>query len=218
MIKGVIYDIDDLMVNSNPLHAEATEVVFKKIGHSLDELPEQMLKSFIGMRIVDILQEIIGYFKLDISFDDLYKERTDIFLKLAQEKLEIMPGLYRSLDLFRNNKYSIAVTSSGTKEYINLVLEKFNIKDYFKIIISGDDVKKGKPDPESYLLASKQLGLLPQECLVLEDATTGIAAAKGAGCKCMAIKNLNTPPQDHSKADRVINSLEEINLEILKSL
>lgn len=216
MIKGIIYDMDDLMVNSDPLHARTWEILFKKHGYSFNELPENMKADFIGMRVIDILKEIVEHFNLDSDIGKLYQERTDIFLDLVKNELEAMPGLHGSLDLLREHKYPIALASSGVKKYIDLVLDKFNIAKYFDAIISGDDVGKGKPDPETYKVAARKLSLLPSECLVLEDASKGIEAAKKAGCICFAIKNPNTPPQDHSQADKIFNSLNDITIEIIE--
>lgn len=218
MIKGIIYDMDDLMVNSNPLQAKTTEVVLKRFGRSRDELPADMVNSFIGKRLQDNLPQIIDYLKLDISVEDFSKEREDIFRKLIDNELEVMPGLYQSLELFKAHKYPIAIASSAVKTNIDLVLKKFNIENYFSVIISGDDVNKGKPDPEPYLIAAQKLNLEPKNCLVLEDATSGIDSAKAAGCKCIAVINNNTPPQDRSRADKIINSLEELNLDMIKAL
>ena len=114
--------------------------------------------------------------------------------------MQSLPGLEKSLKLFKENGYpNCQLPHLEQKKYIDLVLEKFDIKNYFSLIVSGDDVKKGKPNPETYLVASQKLGFTPEECLVLEDATAGINAAKDAGCKCIAIKNLNTPVQDPFK-------------------
>ena len=129
-----------------------------------------------------------------------------------------MPDLLQSLKLFKKNKFKIALASSGTKKYINVVLAKFKIADYFDVIVSGDDIKRGKPDPEIFSVAVKKLGLKPEETLVLEDATNGIEAAKSAGCKCIAVINKMTPPQNYSKADLVINSLEEIDMGLVKKV
>ncbi len=122
-----------------------------------------------------------------------------------------MPGLIYSLEFFKSKGMKIALASSGTEEYIQIVLDKFSIRNYFNVIVSGNDVKKGKPDPETYAIAVKKLNLKPVECVVLEDATVGIIAAKAAGCMCIAVKNNYTLEQDLSKADTQINSLQMIN-------
>lgn len=205
------------MVNSDPLHKESWEVLMKRYGYNFYDIPEKIRNGFIGIRIIDVLEKVIEYFKIKTSPEELSKHREKIFLKAVKEKLEPMPGLFKSLNLFKN-KFKIAIASSGTKVYLDRVIEKFNIKDNFNVVISGDDVKFGKPNPEIYLLTSRRLGLKPEECLVLEDSTHGIEAAKSAGCRCIAIRNSNTLPQDISRADIALNSLNEINFDVLKKL
>lgn len=218
MIKAVIYDLDDLMVNSNPLHGEAWGILLEKYGRKRSDLPENLRSKWIGMRVIDITKEIIKKLKLKVDLESFYKERTKIFLELVKKKLKSMPGLLYSLKLFKENDFKIAIASSGAKKYIQIVLSRFRISDYFDVVVSGDDVKIGKPNPETYIVACKKLNLRPENCLVLEDATKGIESAKSAGCKCIAIRNPNTPPQNHSKANLVFNSLEELTLDTVKSL
>ena len=218
MIKAAIYDLDDLMVNSYKLHIEASERVFQKYGVDQKKVPEHIRAGFVGMRVSDILKYLVDYFELDVNLEDLREKRSAIFLDLVNKNLKVMPGLLQSLKLFKKNKFKIALASSGTKKYINLVLKKFKIADYFDVIVSGDDVKHGKPDPEIFSVAVKKLSLKPEETLVLEDATNGIEAAKSAGCKCIAVINKITPPQNYSKADLVVNSLEEIDSDLINSL
>jgi HAD superfamily hydrolase (TIGR01509 family) len=206
------------MVNSDPLHARAWEELLKEHGHEFAALPEDFRAGFVGMRIIDILGKLIDYLQLKANKDDLYKKRTELFLEIVRNELEPMPGLLGSLKRFKAANYRLAVASSGANAYIDLVLNKFGIRDYFEVIVTGDDVKIGKPHPEAYLAAIKKLKLAPAECLVLEDATKGIQSAKAAGCKCIAIKNPNIPAQDFGKADLVVQDLNHITLKIVRSL
>ncbi|OGD95032.1 hypothetical protein A3B52_03240, partial [Candidatus Curtissbacteria bacterium RIFCSPLOWO2_01_FULL_41_28] len=189
MIKAVIYDMDDLMVNSYALHIEASDRVFQRHGVDQKKVPEHIRAGLVGMRVSDILKYLVDYLKLDVNLENLQEKRSAIFLDLVNKNLKTMPGLLQSLKLFKKNKFKIALASSGTKKYINVVLAKFKIADYFDVIVSGDDIKRGKPDPEIFSVAVKKLGLKPEETLVLEDATNGIEAAKSAGCKCIAVIN-----------------------------
>lgn len=216
MIKAVIYDMDGLMINSEPVHIIAWNKFLSEYNHSMNELPQELRSNFIGMRLVEVVKEVVSAFKLDVDPEMFQIKRDEIFLKLMREKTESMPGLFESLKLFKENNFKIALTSSGTTEYINLILKKLDIQNYFNVIVSGNDVKTGKPDPEPYLVTTKKLELNTKECLVLEDAKNGIESAKAAGCKCIAIKNPHNPPQDLSQADVILNSLEEISLDVLK--
>ena len=210
--------MDDLMVNSHPLHIEASERVFKKYKVSQKALPEKVRGGFVGMRVSEILKKLIKIYKLKIDYKKLYNEREKIFLDLVYKKLKMMPGLLKSLKLIKENGYQIAIASSGTKKYINTVLDKFKIAGYFNVIVSGDDVRLGKPNPETYIVAARKLGLKPEETLVLEDATKGIKAAKAAKCKCIAVPSPYTPRQNLQGANLKLNSLKELNLRLIKSL
>ncbi|MFA6410252.1 MAG: HAD family phosphatase [Candidatus Buchananbacteria bacterium] len=219
MIKAVIYDLDDVIVNSHPLHTKAWNILFSEYGKKISDLDLTMRSGFMGMRISDILKIIIKQFNLTADYQNLYKKRQAIFLDLVRSDLTLMPGLIESLDFFQKNKIKIALGSSGAKDYINLVLAKFNLHNYFTVIITGDDVKLAKPDPEIYSKTVEKLNLSPNDCVVLEDAQAGVKAAKAAGCKCLAVKNpYTTPPQNLDQANLIVNSLLEINLNILNSL
>ena len=92
------------------------------------------------------------------------------------------------------------------------------MKDYIKVFVSADDVKRGKPDPEIFLTAAEKLGIPPASCLVIEDARNGVKAAKAAGMRCIGLQNLNSGNQDLSEADLVIGNFNELNLDIIKGL
>jgi beta-phosphoglucomutase-like phosphatase (HAD superfamily) len=215
MIKAVIYDLDDTMVNSGPLHKRSWKKLLNEYGYKFSDIPEKIRSDFLGKKIIDNIQTVMNYFKLNESKNILFEKRIDIFLKLAEKDLQTMSGLLFSLKLFKKNNYKLAIATSGTKRYIDLVLRKFNIKKFFEVIVTEDDVKSGKPDPEPYLVTAKKLSLRPQECLVLEDAANGVKSAKTAGCACIAIRNKNSFVQDLSKADLVLDSLGELNLKII---
>lgn len=210
MIKAAVYDMDDLMIDSYPLHMKAWDIILKKYGHSASEITEEMISGFVGMRVIETVEIIVKEFNMDISPEDLSREREDIFLEIAEKELETMPGFIESLEFFKKKGFKIAMASSATKKYIDVVLDKFKIREDFDVIVSGDDVSKGKPDPEVYRKASENLGLKPEESVVMEDAEKGVESAKNAGCKCIGVINTKTPTQDLSKADVVLKSLNEI--------
>ena len=178
MIKAVIYDMDDLMVNSYSLHAEVDQQFVKKFNHDLSELTEELKVKFVGMRVIDICNELVRIFNLDIDPKDFFNKRNELFLEIARTKLKAMPGLVESLRLFKANNFSLALASSAVKPYINLVLDKFNIRNYFNAIVSGDDVDNGKPHPETYLTAAQKLGLKYIETLKLLKEANFLVSGK----------------------------------------
>ncbi len=161
------------------------------------------------MRVIDIVKELRNYLNLPADNNTLYKERIGLFLDLVKAELKPMSGLLSSIKEFKNQGLKLAIASSGAKEYINLVIDRFEIRPYFDVVITGDDVSKGKPDPETYNITCKKLQSLPENCIVLEDAEKGVRSAKAAGCLCVGIVNTNTPIQDLHEADVVVNNLTE---------
>lgn len=215
--KAIIFDMDGLMVDSEPLHFRASDILLKEYGFGFDNLPASLKSGFMGKRVIDFIKAVIEYLNLDVELDKFYQKRMEIFLNLVKEKLQPTSGLFKSLNLLKKNNFKIGLATSGTKQYIEIVLKKFKIRNYFDAIVAGDDVKIGKPNPETYLVASKKLDFAPEECIVLEDTTNGIESAKKAGCECIAVKNLYVP-QDCSRADLRLNSLKELTLDIIFSL
>lgn len=221
MIKAILFDLDDLMVNSAPLHIEASRRVFQKHGIDVTKIPADVVSSYFGKRVSEIVKLIADYFSLDksVDIDELIKEREFVFLDLIRTELEPMPGLFVLTERLKGFGAKRAVASSGTRVYINAVLEKLKLNGFFQEVVSGDMVEKGKPAPDIFLKAANDLGIEPQACVVLEDSTVGIDAAKRAGMYCIAVDNSISPyKQDLSEADIVVKRLDEIDVDLLKSL
>lgn len=109
----------------------------------------------------------------------------------------------------------MALASSNNRKTVDLIVEKFNLDKYLSVIMSGEDVKEGKPNPEIFIKTAEKLGLSPTDCIVIEDAENGVLAAKSAEMKCIGLKNPGSGNQDLSKADLVVNSFQELDLGLL---
>ncbi|MCA1725346.1 MAG: HAD-IA family hydrolase [Thermomicrobia bacterium] len=136
--------------------------------------------------------------------------RQDHFLAALRDApmLPAMPGAVAAINALYAAGYPLAVTSSGIRAYITLVLDRLGITDRFAVIVTGADVTHGKPHPEPYLVTALRLGLPPADCVVFEDATVGVRAAKAAGMRCIAVPNPEAmQPQDLSAADLILPSL-----------
>lgn len=215
-IEGVIWDVDGTMVNSEPLHVAAWDAALAENEFHLEDLSEQVRSTMAGKKPIVIAGEMIEDLGLNVEPQSLLDRKTQIFWDSIATNLESMPGLVESIEALNKRGYRQAIGTSMTREYVQLVLKKFGLEKYFEVIVVGEEVHKGKPDPETYLLVAKRLGIDPTLCVVVEDATSGILAAKSAGCFCIAIKNPNAVPQDLSKADAVIENLQEITSALLK--
>ena len=131
--------------------------------------------------------------------------------------LEPLPGVVESIRRFAGH-YRLGIGTSLDRPYVDLILARLDVVDLFDAIVTGDQVVYGKPDPETYMTLAARLGVKPQAMLVLEDAFSGIAAAKAAGCYCIAITTSRPAPQDTSQADIVVSSLNDITDETITKL
>ena len=207
MIKAVLFDLDETLISGLFLHIKAGKYVHEKYGINITKIPIEIRSHWHGMRIVDIEQQIIDFFELDLNAKDLQKERMEYFLKFVDEVKE-KPNATKVIEKLKAEGYKIALATSGTKEFAEKVLKQFSWN--FDAIVTGDIVSKGKPAPDTFLKACELLNVEPKDAVVIEDATHGVSSAKAAGCKCIAIPSANNLKQDLSKADLILNGLEEI--------
>ncbi|MEW6095248.1 MAG: HAD family phosphatase [bacterium] len=214
MIKAVIFDMDGLMVDTEPLYSVAMSQIAEKRGKCFTLDIKQKVMGRLPIESLTIFKEQLG---LNESPEKLLEEREEIYGKILAQNVKPMPGLFSILELLSKMSIRKAIASSSQRVWIDLIVNKLGILDQFEIIVCGQEVKHGKPKPDIYLLAAKKLNLNPEQCLVLEDAVSGVEAAKSANMKCIAIPNQFTQGLDFSNADLVANSLEEIDKSILGS-
>ena len=217
MIRGVLFDLDDLMIDSAPLHLEASRILFGRMGRDVGEIPEEMVRSFYGRRVRDIIEAMADFFKIDgLDIERLEQEQEDIFLNLIKRDFKPMPGLQHAVQLVEGLGLKRGVASSGTRRYVTFAVERLGLASFFETIVTGDMVKEGKPSPEIFLKAANMLGVQPDECVVLEDAPNGVRGAKLAKMRCIAVnKEADEMRKELSLADVIIKSLEEIDEKML---
>lgn len=228
-VTAVIFDMDDLMINSHPLHMKVFEEVLQRYGISLkseiNPLTPQEESSFFGRKVLDVFQFLIDKYDLEVDAQTL----TDLFSQLLipvfeREPIAPMPGLLTLLDALQKENYQLALASSAKLKKIEIVLQKLGIGQLFSALVSGgDEIQYGKPAPDTFLKAAEKLNVEPELCLVLEDATNGVQAAKAAAMFCIGVHNIFTYQrlgirQDLSQADIEVESLKEVNLDIIRQL
>jgi len=208
-IKGIIFDLDGTLFNSEYYQWQAWAKPLKKLGI---KLTKEAYCYYAGKNRKIIEKGFIRNFNLKISRGVLLEAKKKLIEKWSNEKsIELMPYSRESVEFFANNpNFVIALCSGGNKIETIAKLKNNNFLKYFSIIISSDDVKKGKPNPEIYLLTIKKMGLKPKECLALEDTQYGLMAAKAAGANCFSIPNEYTLNQNFSSANKVLSSLKEV--------
>jgi len=210
MVKGLIFDMDDTLVNSSPLAKKSFALALQKYGVDLYSIPAELEKRFFGKKNIEISKILIDFYKLPLSAKQLINEK-DKFATDLLKQVKPMPGLAKLLRFLRKSDFKVALATSSVKKYVEIILKKFKMEDIFKVLITAEDVKNGKPHPEPYCLALKWLGLSAKDCRVIEDSGIGIKAAKAAKIKTFAIKNqLEDWNQDLSQADLVLENLGQI--------
>ncbi len=209
-LKAIIFDMDGVLVDSEPLHLLAMQKLLQRYEIAYNEHDN---REFLGKKDIVIFEILIDRFKLDLTPAQFVDVKEELMVELISSKAIARPGVASLLERARNLGVPMAVASSATLPTINLVVDTLNIRHYFKTLCSGDQVKHGKPAPDVYLLAAQQIKVAPENCLVVEDTITGLTAGKAAGMFCISIPCEATAHQDHSIADLSLSRIDEIPVE-----
>lgn len=215
-IEAIIYDVDGTMVNSEPLHVSAWDEALRTLGKELSNLSQNFRQTMAGKKPIVIAQEMIDELNLSIPASELLERKSSHFFEKAKTSLPGMPGAVESIHRFKDAGYKLAIGTSLDKEFLDIVLKSLDVSNFFDVIVTGDQIKNGKPDPETYLKVSNLLGLPPVKCVVFEDAQSGIQSAKAAGAWCIAIENEDAISQDTHEADITIPTLNDVTLDLIK--
>jgi HAD superfamily hydrolase (TIGR01509 family) len=213
MIKAVIFDLDGVLIDSEPLHCMADNQLLKELGA---DAPVNYFDRFTGWTDSSMWEAIKTDYQIIKSIDELKELQVPIKLKLLREaELKAIPGTVALLEEITKCNIPIAIASSSTRLFIEAVIEKIGIRRYFAIIVSGEDVEQSKPEPDILLKAAGLLGVKPSGCLVVEDSKAGTIAAITAGMTCIGYRNKNSGNQDLSAADIIVNNIQEIDFKNL---
>ncbi len=224
MFRAVIFDFDGVITDSEVLHFRTFNQVLS--GHNIEITKEDYYKDYLGLSDRDLFLLFIDKGQLAIGkdqVDDLIKQKNKIFEKLANSDGKIIDGVQDFLALLSQNNISIAIYSGALLSEIELILEKANLRHFFEAIVSAEHVKRGKPYPEGFLLALERLNqqssdaILPDECIVIEDAYWGLEAAKAAKMHTVAITNSYAANQ-LSIAEKTIDHLTHLTITDLEKL
>lgn len=210
MLKGIIFDMDGVLINSEPLHYQCWKEALKRRGIELEyEVYKPCIGSTIGF-LMELLSESYGVNPKD---ENLVREMG----KVKEEHIAhngyapliaFVPELLKRL---KDAGYLLAIASSSPEKYIRAVTKAHKIEDYFTVLCSGENVRHPKPAPDVFLKAASMLGLSPEECLVIEDSKNGCCAAKDAGMVCIGFQNPDSGQQDLSTAGIIVEGFEEID-------
>lgn len=205
--------MDGVIIDSEPLHYKVEKKIFEEYTGIFD--PE-FHKEFIGVPDTTMWASFKERFNVAKDIDYLLNLKLDLFIEEVDE-VAMIEGVRELLKLLYKDGYDLALATSNGRRVVDIVINKFGLDKYLKFSISGDEVIKGKPNPEMFLKVAKELKVDPSESLVIEDSENGVKAAKAAKMKCIGYLNINSGEHDLSMADIIIDNYSELNInEILK--
>jgi HAD superfamily hydrolase (TIGR01509 family) len=214
MIKTVIFDMDGVIVDTEPVHNYA---YYKHFAELNIDVSKEMFTTFIGNSTRNTFQKLKDLFPIEHEVEDLIQRKRALFNDAfdSKEDLYLIEGVEKLIQDLHRNGMQLIVASSASKVTIERVFNRFNLHQYFTHIVSGEDFPKSKPDPAIFIHAA-DLSVAPKEnCIVIEDSTNGIKAAKAAGIFCVGYNSINSKLQDLSLADVVVNHFDELNFEVI---
>lgn len=217
MIKTVIFDMDGVIVDTEPVHHFAYQQHFRELNiHISDET----YASFTGNSTRNIFQKLKSNFNLNHDVETLILRKRELFNQAFDTKpdLELISGVLSLIQDLHSNGMELIVASSASNSTINRVFTRFNLHQYFSHIVSGEDFPKSKPDPAIFNHAAHLSLHSKENCIVIEDSTNGIIAAKSAELFCIGYDSLNSKLQDYTLADLVIKDFNEINFKIISQI
>lgn len=214
MIKVIIFDLDGLLIDSQPLQYRAYNHVFSKYGSpiSIEEWHEWIMNSYST-------DYWIKRNNLKLDPEAIREEKQELYKGWVKDELNLKPGARYVIDLLFK-KYKLCVASASRIDSIELILDKFNFISKFKKLLSDHNVTNRKPYPDIFLKAAVDMNAKPKECIVIEDSVAGLKAAKAAGMKCIICRDSfsNFPLSFFEGADKIVGSLEGITFETIEEL
>ena len=217
MIQTVIFDMDGVIVDTEPVHRFA---YFQHFSELNIDVSEELFTSFTGNSTRKVFQRVNTIFNLNADVEELILRKRTIFNDAFDHKedLELLEGVKKLIKNLHENGVELILASSASKVTIDRVFRRFGLHPYFSNIVSGEDFPKSKPHPAIFEFAASLSKAPKENCIVIEDSTNGVLAAKAAGIYCVGYNSIHSKLQDLSKADKIVNHFNELDYNVIANL
>ncbi|QHI35312.1 Beta-phosphoglucomutase [Kordia antarctica] len=209
MLKGVLFDMDGVIVDTEPLHQKAYHLMFNDVEI---EVSPELYQSFTGQSTLNICKRLCDRFSLTERPETLVQLKRKHFKYIFENdpSLQLIDGVLDIIKEYHEKELKLVLASSASMMTINNIFDRFNLNQYFIAKFSGADLKQSKPHPEIFEKAAFATGYERSECMVIEDSTNGIKAANAAKIFCVGYDSVHSKNQDYSIANMVISDFGEI--------
>lgn len=210
MIRTVIFDMDGVIIDTEPIHHHAFFTQFAELGITVSDA---LYASFLGSSTRNVFQQLKQEFNLPQEVDELLRRKRELFnLQFDTDaNLDLLPGVRALIEDIQRQGIQMVLASSASKATIARVFDRFGLAPYFTHRVSGEDFAQSKPNPEIFLHAASLAETPVAECIVIEDSANGVAAAKAAGIYCIGYASPHSAGQDLRLANRVIQDFSELS-------
>ena len=211
IFEAVIFDMDGVIIDSEPLYFQIQEELFNDLGFTVSN---SEYDTFIGAGMKLMWERLCSKHNIQFTVAELIIMNNEVIYNSFNnsDTLQTIDGFISFLTSIKAMGMKTAVASSTSKKIINVILSKLGIIDEFDIIVSSEEVFKGKPEPDIFIEAAKRLNIDPGKCIVIEDSTNGVKAAVKAGMKCIGFSNKNSGDQDLTLANAIVENFTNIDI------
>ncbi|MCL5104791.1 MAG: HAD family phosphatase [Armatimonadetes bacterium] len=214
---AVIWDLNGVIIDDMQVHLSSFQALLRELGSDMTQ--EYLIARCVGAPPNEVFADILPTIGNPITIEEAVERKRELYFDLIRGRMRMLPGVRSLIDDLSRNCVKQAVASGATRVEVEAILNEFGISDFFGAVVTCDDVSRGKPDPEQFLMAASLLGADPQDCAVIEDGEFGVRAAKTCGMRAIAVTNTQAR-EGLAAADIIVDSLEEVDaarvLELLR--